>query len=60
MNNENYWKQFVKSGKIEDYLVYAGCIFAEACEIKENIPGDNPYAGDVFCDRNGPRPESCR
>ena len=23
MNDENYWKQFVKSGRVQDYLAYA-------------------------------------
>ena len=24
MNDENYWKQFMRSGRVQDYLAYAG------------------------------------
>lgn len=54
MKESNYWEQFLRSGKIEDYL-----FFKENEMIPEDTrgrAGDRPYAG--FCDRDGDNTES--
>ena len=58
MNDENYWQQFMASGKVEDYLRYA-CL-KEAKEASKETLGENPYAGLVFRDRDGVEPDSYR
>ena len=67
MNQEDYWKQFMASGRVEDYLSYA-CLAAD----EKAVPGENadpggrtktgeyPYAGFCYGDRNGDKPASCR
>ena len=57
MNSENDWMQFIKSGRIEDYLAYIGCMKVQDYENEMNIPGEHPYAGDVFCDGHGNQPK---
>lgn len=52
MEEENYWKQFMASGRIEDYLAYAE-------ETKERDLGEYPY-GYLFCNRDGHKPDACR
>lgn len=52
MNDENYWKQFMTSGRVEDYLTYA-------CETEQKKE-EYPYAGFVFSDRDGAEPDSDR
>lgn len=73
MNDENYWKQFIKSGRVQDYLAYAGesrrkkeapeeeGIFrAEECVHEEKNVGEYPYAGFYYGDGNGVEPDACR
>lgn len=65
MNGENYWKQFMASGRVEDYLTYAGKRTERgSLEKDERIPegavGEYPYAGCMFCDRDGAEPGTCR
>lgn len=74
MNDENYWKQFMRSGRVQDYLAYAGEI-----RQKKEAPGESgvsnageeyahegknegeyPYAGFYYGDGNGLEPDSCR
>ncbi|MDE5679479.1 MAG: hypothetical protein K2I01_03500 [Lachnospiraceae bacterium] len=74
MNDENYWKQFIRSGSVQDYLAYAG----ESRQKKEapreegvsgtggeyaregKNKGEYPYAGFYYGDRDGLEPDSCR
>lgn len=58
MNDENYWKQFMKSGRVEDYLTYA--CSREMPQKRNQISGEYPYAGSMFRDRAGAKPDSCR
>lgn len=58
MNDENYWQQFMASGKVEDYLRYAR--LKEANETSKETLGEDPYAGLVFRDRDGVEPDSYR
>ena len=75
MNNENYWKQFAKSGSVEDYLAYAAKVeenearpaafhvpgeTEEQSRLRERSAGENPYAGFYYGDRNGDKPVSYR
>lgn len=65
MKNENYWKQFMASGRVEDYLSYAGKtkerdFSDDVAEIPEKSVGEYPYAGFMFCDRDGVKPDTCR
>ena len=74
MNDENYWKQFVKSGRVQDYLAYAkeSGQKKEAPE-KEDVflagkghahegknMGEYPYAGFYYGDGNGVEPDAYR
>ena len=74
MNDENYWKQFIKSGRVQDYLAYAGesrqkkeapgadgIFFAgeEYAREGENV-GEGSYAGFYYGDGNGAKPDACR
>lgn len=53
MNAENYWKQFVCSGKVEDYLDYARVREGqERNGRQQEQKGDRPYAGNDYGNRN--------
>ncbi len=69
MNDENYWKQFVKSGRVQDYLAYA----KESGQKKEGVScagkaharegknvGEYPYAGFYYGNGNGVEPDAYR
>ncbi|MED9903697.1 MAG: hypothetical protein UFG06_05890 [Lachnospiraceae bacterium] len=56
MNNENYWEQFMASGKVGDYLNYVGGM--EASLSTEASEGEYPYAGFYYGDGNGVKPGS--
>lgn len=67
MNDENYWKQFMASGRVEDYLAYAGRTSSKKegykntfREQEEKVRGEYPYAGFMHGDGNGTEPDSCR
>ena len=51
---EAYWKQFVATGKVEDYLHFKGIHNIETkteCESKEKqVEGERPDAGIGKCD----------
>lgn len=55
MNNQDYWKRFVKTGNIYDYLNYTACTREDryrssAVIVKEGEQG----SGNDKSDRNGP------
>lgn len=74
MNDENYWKQFMRSGSVQDYLAYAG----ESRQKKEapgeagvsgtgeeyvregKKAGEYPYAGFYYGNRDGFKPDTYR
>lgn len=67
VNNEDYWKQFMASGKVEDYLSYSRHTADKEAAPKEEAGlsgreryGEYPYAGFYNGDRNGDKPNSCR
>lgn len=67
MNNENYWKQFMASGRIDDYLAYVGrmgqekeSLLRDLQRTAEGAQGEHPYAGFMYGNRNGAEPDSCR
>ncbi len=45
MQTLNYWKQFEKSGKIEDYLTYVKNQEEGNAPASREQTGENPYAG---------------
>lgn len=66
MSNEDYWKQFMASGRVEDYLSYACYTADEEAAPKEEAGlsgqgkyGEYPYAGFYYGDRDGDKPDSC-
>lgn len=65
MNNENYWKQFMTSGRVQDYLTYAreegqNKVTLEKDDVIQRTKGEYPYAGFYCSDGNGIEPNSCR
>ncbi len=65
MNNENYWKQFIASGRVQDYLTYAreegqNKVALEKDDVFRRAKGEYPYAGFYSSDGNGIEPDSCR
>ncbi len=67
MNNEEYWRQFMASGKVEDYLNYACRTAGKKAALKEDTGldgrtkiGEYPYAGFYYGDGDGDQPASCR
>ena len=52
MNNENYWLQFMKSGRIEDYLLYSEEYSKKWSGPKPGNEAKNPYAGISDINRN--------
>lgn len=66
VNNEDYWKQFMASGRVEDYLSYACHTADNEAAPKEEAGlsgrekyGEYPYAGFYYGDRDGDKPDSC-
>ena len=75
MNYGSYWKQFTKSGSVEDYLTYAAKVeenqkassafhvpgeTEEQSSMRERSVGEYPYAGFYYGDGNGDKPDSYR
>lgn len=58
MNEENYWEQFMASGRIEDYLSYVGT--KERNMSQEVTAGEASYAGFLCSDGNGVKPDACQ
>lgn len=59
----NYWQQFTHTGKIEDYLSYAGLKDEPEPGVRESRridTGDHPYAGIHMCDRNDIKTDAYR
>ncbi|MBQ7924742.1 MAG: hypothetical protein IJ335_00425 [Lachnospiraceae bacterium] len=50
MQTLNYWEQFEKSGRIEDYLNYTSQREAQQQGTHCEQTGEHPYAG--ICERN--------
>ena len=52
MNEENYWKQFFCTGKVEDYLKYKQYLENDAKKTKENeeVKETGSYAGFYYSD----------
>ncbi|MBQ3105089.1 MAG: hypothetical protein IJC59_04405 [Lachnospiraceae bacterium] len=56
MNENNYWKQFMNTGKIEDYLLFAGMRTQDRKEAdteQADVGGEKPHGRNHKCDRNG-------
>lgn len=57
MKNYDYWRSFVRTGKIDDYLNYIACTREESYEDYDNIVNDKEdggvNAGSNNRDRNG-------
>ena len=57
MKNYDYWKDFVMTGKIDDYLNYIACTREESFEEIENVVNGKEeggfYAGSNNRDGNG-------
>ena len=66
MDTESYWKQFMSSGKVEDYLSYSGVCRENGRqpirerEKQEMQKGEMPYAGSDYGDRNGTKSDAYR
>lgn len=74
MNDEDYWKQFMTSGSVQDYLAYAGesrrkkevpcgesaADVTAAYARKGKNEGEYPYAGFYYGDGDGDKPDPCR
>lgn len=58
MNNENYWEQFMASGRVGDYLNYV--CGTEGSFSKESSEGEYPYAGFYYGDGDGVKPSPRR
>lgn len=50
MQTLNYWKQFINTGRVEDYLSYINNDKNDNEQVKQS--GENPYAGVHMCNRN--------
>ena len=47
---EMYWKQFLETGKVEDYLTYKGMeICRQVMKKHEGEPSDEPDNSDWLC-----------
>ncbi len=54
---EKYWEQFLKTGKIMDYLYYRGL---QICShVLDSYEGDRKHESD-YSDRHGARGSACR
>lgn len=66
MDTESYWKRFMSSGKVEDYLSYSGVRMADVRQgteeqrKQEMQKGERPYAGSDYGDRNGIKSDAYR
>ncbi len=65
MKDESYWKKFWVSGRVEDYLTYAGnpsCdnLKKQTEKVSDYMMGDSHYAGNDICNRDGAKPDACR
>lgn len=58
MNNYDCWKNFIRTGKIDDYLNYIACtreeISEELCRIRDKDKEGGTHAGIKRRDGNGP------
>ncbi len=54
---EKYWKQFLKTGKITDYLYYKGMQIIS--QVMESYEGDIRHESD-YSDRHGACSDACR
>lgn len=58
MKNYDYWKSFVTSGKVDDYLHYIACTKEESIDDYPQAIDKNKEGGFVasvnYSDRNGP------
>ena len=52
MQTLNYWEQFARTGRVEDYLSYVQNVREEQRTEPGGETGVNPYAGIHMCDRN--------
>ena len=57
-NEENYWEQFMASGRISDYLSYVEK--REEDKLRDVALGEAFYAGFLCIDRDGDKPDACR
>lgn len=61
MNAESYWKQFISSGKIEDYLTYSRISREEETAGRQTKQeGVSPYAGSSDGNGNHLKPDAYR
>ena len=58
MKNFDYWKRFVRTGKIDDYLNYIACTKEEVMDSYMQFPDIKKEGGSVagisYRDGNGP------
>lgn len=54
---ERYWKQFMETGKVEDYLYYRGMQICS--QVMNAYEGDRTYESD-YSDRHGACGSACR
>lgn len=68
MKNENYWDQFMQSGRIDDYLhfkeeggrLWEEDMFSGQEESADMTKGENPNAGFYHRDGDGFKDGACR
>lgn len=60
MKEQNYWEQFINSGKIEDYLSFKSMKKESDTSGGGTSVGDNPYAGVCEVNRNGNKDSAYR
>lgn len=53
MKEQNYWQEFINTGKIEDYLSFKGMQRETGAAKSDASLGDNPYAGVCEVNRDG-------
>ena len=61
MKEQNYWQQFISTGRIDDYLSFKNVSKDKTASIHDSenvsdrgrIIGDNPHAGVCEFNRNG-------
>ncbi len=61
MKEQNYWQQFISTGRIEDYLSFKDASKDKTASVNgtanvsgsSRIIGDNPHAGVCEVNRNG-------
>ena len=54
MKLTNYWNEFTKTGRIQDYLSYIDQQNNHIVDNRQQMEdlGVNPYAGNYMCNRN--------